>query len=157
MSQQNTSPSQGYSTAVGTIKKTGTYIPKFKMKGLNVAGVPIRVKSTNNMKKKSSKSFRAKATKRRMSRGGAHTNYMSAVKAPTSGRPGAGKTFTSGTKGANVSRTMQVSPAQRGAMRPPTSSVSVAPSRQNKQQVSNGPKGLAAYKKSIRKSMGYSS
>lgn len=123
-------------------------------KQLNVSAPPITVKSKNNMKKTKSKAFRAKATLRRAAVG-TKSQYTSAVKKATSGRPGAGRTIKSGTKGVNVSRIQQVSPAQKGAMRVPMASVTANPRVQTKKNVSNGPKSLAMFKKSIKKSMGY--
>jgi len=141
-------------------KDNGKYLPKYNIqRKLNVstpAADKFSLGKNNSMKKTSSKAFRGKATKRRATRGGAKTNYTSAVKSVTSGRPGSGKTFAYNSKGIDK-RVQQVSPAQRGAVRVPMARVAMSPMKQNKKQVSNGPKGIAAYRKSIRKSMGYNS
>ena len=152
---------QNYSSSYKKTSKTsGKYLPKFNaQRKLNItthANDMFSLGTKNSMKKKSSKSFRGKATKRRANRGGAQTNYTSAVKSVTSGRPGSGKTFAYSSKGIDK-RVQQVSPAQRGAVRVPMARVAMGPRKQNKTQVSNGPKGIAAYRKSIRKSMGYNS
>ncbi len=139
-------------------RSKGKYLPKFKMKKLN-ASTPATDKfayTKNSMKNKSfgKKQFRSKATLRRAGKG-IKGRYPSAVKSATSGRPGAARSFAYPTP--KMHRVDQISPAQRGAMRPPTTTVAVTPRKQNKKPVSNGPKGIAAYRKSIRKSMGYNS
>ena len=62
-------------------KRSGKYTRgNVPVKKLNVSSSPITIKSTNQMKKKTSKSFRTKATLRRMGTGQKRM-YTSAVKA----------------------------------------------------------------------------
>ena len=80
-------------------KRSGKYTRgKVVIKKLNVSAKPITKLSTNNMKKKSSKAFSAKATSTR-SAVGTKSMYKTAMKGTTSGRPGAGKTFAYNSKG----------------------------------------------------------
>ena len=138
-------------------KRSGKYSRGDKpLRKLNVSAQPIRVKSKNDMKKKASKAFAGKATARRMGNGQGAKNKGNtrAVSKVTSGRPGAGKTFAYNSKGIDT-RVMQISPAQRsGQSLHMSKTVAETPIKQNKKPVSNG-KTLGAFKKSIRKTMGY--
>jgi hypothetical protein len=136
-------------------KRSVKYMPgNVPMRKLNTSAAPITKKSSNQMKKKSSKAFSKKATLRRSSKG-TRGQYKSAMSGVTSGRPGAGKTFAYSSKGID-SRVMQISPAQRSGMSKRLSpTVAETPIRQNKKPVSNGPKSLAMFRKSIRRTMGY--
>ena len=129
-------------------KKKGTYSRSVKLRQLNVSAVPIRVKSTNQMKKKTSKGF---AVTRRAAKN--PTNMSSkAVSKSTKGMKGSGKSFK---KGAAFGKNpvVQVAPAQRSGIMSPSRKVAINPVRQTKGNVSN--KGLGAFRKSIRKTMGY--
>jgi hypothetical protein len=126
-------------------KRSGKYVRSDDVdsKTLNVSSAPISVKSTNKMKKKSSKSFpvAVRASNR-------PTNMSSkAVSKKTSGMKGAGKTFMKGTKGVDTSRVDQVSPAQMSPKQSPTSkTMSANAAKQNKSPRSNMGKGLSMFK-----------
>lgn len=116
---------------------------------LNASAPPLRVKSSNesSMSRMKSKAFSAG---RRASRSPVNQSKVAVAKS-TSGRPGAGRTVAGKGSGMNTSRVMQISPAQRGGQRGPTSkTVAKNPKGQNKSP------SLHNFRKSIRKTMGYS-
>lgn len=127
-------------------KRSGKYsVANKPLKKLNTTVPPIRVKSTNAMKKKSSKSFVPKVRA-----SSAPTNKSKkAVSKVNSGRPGSGRTFAYGTKGIDK-RVMQISPAQFSSNSKTMSrTVAETPRKQNKSP------SLNMMKKSLRKTMGY--
>lgn len=131
-------------------KKKGTYSRSVKLQQLNVSAVPIRVKSTNQMKKKTSKGF---AVTRRAAKN--PTNMSSkAVSKSTKGMKGSGKSF--GKKSPMVTKRInQISPAQQATKMAPLKMIYNPAKNQNKAPRPNQGQGLAMYKKSIRKTMGY--
>lgn len=122
------------------------------LKKLNVSARPVRVKSTNEtMSRMKGKAFSAT----RRTQKGPTNKSPKAVSKLTSGRPGAGRNAAGKKSGINTSRVQQISPAQRGTKKSPTSkTVAINPRGQNKVPRSNGP-SFGAIKKSLRKSMGY--
>lgn len=146
--EQQSSSYKVMSKRSGKYNRTGNAVKK-----LNISAPPITVKSKNNMKKKVSKSFAGKATKRQMTSKPVGPTKR-AVSMSTKGMVGSGKSFKKGPMG-DTKRVTQISPVQRSGMSKKMSmTVAETPIRQNKKPVSNG-KSLAMYKKSLRKTMGY--
>ena len=126
-------------------QRKGKYLPSSDMMKLNVSAKPISVKSFNQMKRKSSKSFK---TPRRMQKGMTNMSPKSVSK-QTKGMIGAGRTFKQGAV-FGKRPVVQISPAQFGVKKSPTAkAVASNPRKQNKQP------SLNMFKKSLKKSMGY--
>ena len=130
-------------------KRSGQYQKgKDPMRKLNVSTPPITVKSTNQMKKTTSKSF---PTPVRASNRPTNMSKV-AVSKVTKGMKGSGKSISSGTKGVNVKRVDQISPAQKGMKTSPTSkTVASNPRGQNKMPRNS----MSKVMKSLKKTMGY--